>query len=367
MRIATRNNKIILTITCIIVGISISVFLKDIKGEDPASTTQHFIEKYMTNPNGTLASFLIDDGTANPDFGAGREALSESLGIWMQYAVEKQNADLFKQSYDILRNKFLSPKGYVFWKLRADGQPMVNTNALGDDFRIIDALLKAYDLWKQEEYLSIAEGISTTLMTSVRTNGYFVDYHDFSINYSSNSLSLVYVDASAMQSMKQHKLMDQVTYEKHMDLLLNMPVDGVFYPKLVDVNTKQYAFDKDVNLIDQLIVAIHSAELGMKPDRLIQFLKTEMDQNHKLFGRYNRTSKVAAVDYESPAVYGLAVLLALKSNDSVWAEQLNTHMLSFRDKDLSFKGGYVFSQNAHMFDNLIPLLAETSLHQATRK
>lgn len=366
MRIATRNYKFILAITCISVGFVISFLLKEGNAKNPTSSTQHFIEQYMTNPNGTLASYLIDEDSVNPNFGAGREALSESLGIWMQYALEKKSPELFKMNYDILRNNFLSPRGYIIWKLQADGQSKVNTNALGDDFRIIDALLKAYDVWKQEEYLAIAKEIAVTQQEFVRNNGYFVDYHDFLINYSSNTLSLVYIDAMAMQSMKQHKLINQDIYEQHIDLLVNMPVDGIFYPKLFDTHTKQYTFDEDVNLIDQLIVGIHCLELGIKPDRLIQFLKTELDQNHKLFGRYNRMSKRASVAYESPAVYGLAILLALKSNDPIWAEQLNTQMLSLRDEDLSFIGGYVFNKNTNIFDNLIPLLAETSLQQVTR-
>ncbi|UUZ81105.1 hypothetical protein LJK88_41370 [Paenibacillus sp. P26] len=363
MRIASRRNKIALAITCIGIGMVVAIILKEVHARNSTSSTQYFIERYMTNPNGTLASHLKDEASGNPNFGVGREALSESLGIWMQYAVEKKNQELFKKSYDLLKSKFLSPQGYIIWKLQPDGQSKVSTNALGDDFRMIDALLKAYDIWKQEEYVSTAKEVSTTLL-SVRNRGYFTDFHDFSINYSSNALSLVYVDTVAMQSMVQKKLIDQTIYDRHMELLKNMPVDGVFYPKLFDTNAGQYLFDEDVNLIDQLIVEIHRVELGIKTDRLIPFLKNEWDQNHQLMGRYNRKSQKAVVPYESPSVYGLAVLLALKLNDLAWAQQLNSQMLSFRDKDLSFKGGYVFDQNTNIFDNLIPLLAETSLQQA---
>ncbi|WP_409344029.1 hypothetical protein [Paenibacillus sp. MBLB4367] len=70
--------------------------------------------------------------------------------------------------------------------------------------------------------------------------------------------------------------------------------------------------------------------------------------------------------YESPSVYGLAILLALRVNDKGWAEQLVKQMLTLRDQDPSYAGGYVFGGNTHIFDNLFALLGETAWRQARK-
>ena len=52
-----------------------------------SSPTVSFVQDHMTNPNGTIATYLQDATSERADIVAGREALSESLGLWMQYAV----------------------------------------------------------------------------------------------------------------------------------------------------------------------------------------------------------------------------------------------------------------------------------------
>ncbi|WKL04358.1 hypothetical protein Q0F98_15345 [Paenibacillus amylolyticus] len=42
-------------------------------------------------------------------------------------------------------------------------------------------------------------------------------------------------------------------------------------------------------------------------------------------------------------------------------------MISMRSLDASYPGGYVFSGNTHMFDNLFPLLGETELQKLLKK
>jgi hypothetical protein len=363
-----RNRTfMILVILLIIVGITIMMVRKDKSMQRAASHTQEFIEQHMVNPNGTIATYLKDAASDHPDIVAGRESLSESLGIWMQYTVLQQDHERFDQSYQLLQKWFIAPQKYITWKLSSDGTSHVNTNALGDDFRIIGALLKAYEQWNQEEYRTTAQEISATLLKSVQKNGYFVDYHDFARDDSSNLLSLVYVDIETLQSMQGQHLMDPSLLQKYMDLLRDMPDDGVFYPKAYDVTTHQYSYDDNANLIDQLIVANHCAEMDLKPEKLIAFLKNEFKSNHRIMGSYNRVDRSAAVDYESPSVYALAILLALKVDDLTWANQLYDRMITFRDQDVSYRGGYVFDQNTHVFDNLFPLLAEAELHQANAR
>jgi len=333
-----------------------------VDGDIPS--TEMFIRNYMKNPNGTLATYLMEGQSGNPDIVGGREALSESLGLWMQYAVAKKDEAMFNNSAVVLTERFLTSDGYIAWKLQKDGTRNVTANALGDDLRIVDNLLQAAELWSNDAYRSLAAQIAKELIKSVTHNGYLVDFRDFSTRNATNILSLVYVDTSALKRMRDSGLIDGKTYDKHVQVLLELPNDGTFYPKTYQVETKQYAYDDTVNLIDQLIVALHSAKAGKKPVQLTAFLKNEFEKEHRLMGRYDRRSKLGNAAFESSSVYGLTVLLALELGDRDWASQLLERMLELRDQDKTYPGGYVFNGNTHMFDNLFPLLAETALRQS---
>ncbi|GIP28941.1 hypothetical protein J23TS9_40710 [Paenibacillus sp. J23TS9] len=324
--------------------------------ESPAQT-EAFIQKYMTNPNGTLATYLQEGSSTNPEIAAGRESLSESLGLWMQYAVLKKDKTLFRQNARVLEHYFLTPQHYLAWKLEPDGSSNIHTNALGDDLRVIGALLKAEQLWGMSSDREKAGTLTGTLLSSALVNGYMTDFHDFDRGESAQELSLVYIDSDALQLMQKAQLIDHAFYSKHIQLLENMPDDGAFYPKSFNVHNGQYTYDDSVNLIDQFLVGIHAAEIGREPEPLISFLKKEWSRSHKLYGRYDRATRASSVEYESPSVYGLAVQLALEANDKVWAGELYKHMLSLRDGNTEYPGGYVFDGDTHIFDNLLPLLA----------
>lgn len=277
MQIMNRKRRVWLVILVVGIAAAWIIFIKERFVMNDPSPTVSFVQNHMTNPNGTLATYLQDAPSEDEDIVAGREALSESLGLWMQYAVAKNDQVLFEQAYDQLTTYFLMPQNYIAWKLDANGASHVTTNALGDDFRIVDALLKAADQWGQsrEEKLTIASEIVRTLTQSVQNKGYYVDFHDFAHGNTPDTatLSLVYVDLRALQAMEQHEMLEPGTYAKYESLLKGMPNDGLFYPKTFNVETKKYTYDDTINLIDQLIVANHLTVIGRKPDKLITFLK----------------------------------------------------------------------------------------------
>jgi len=271
--------------------------------------------------------------------------------------VLKKDKTLFHQSSGVLEHYFLTPQHYLSWKLEPDGSSNTHTNALGDDLRVIGVLLKAEQLWGVSSDREKAGTLTGTLLSSALVNGYMTDFHDFARGESAQELSLAYIDSDALQQMQKAQLIDHAFYSKHIQLLENMPDDGAFYPKSFNVHNGQYTYDDSVNLIDQLLVGIHAAEIGREPEPLISFLKKEWSRSHKLYGRYDRALRTSSVEYESPSVYGLVVQLALEAKDKVWAGELYRHMLSLRDGDPEYPGGYVFDGNTHIFDNLLPLLA----------
>ncbi|MGF6353153.1 hypothetical protein ABIE27_001062 [Paenibacillus sp. 4624] len=354
----------------VVVSVAIVLLWRERFVMEKVSPTVAFVEEHMTNPNGTLATYLQEAASERADIVAGREALSESLGLWMQYALASDNEVMFEQAYKQLQKYYvIRPDIYIAWKLDFEGKAHVATNALGDDLRIMGALLQAADRWERgrADKLATASALSRTLTQRTEQQGYMVDFYDFKSGHSTDTLSLVYVDLLALQAMRDHRMLEPDAYSRYEDVLHKMPDDGLFYPKSMNVNTKAYTYDDKVNLIDQLIVANHVMEMGRKPDKLIAFLKKEFGTRGKLPGQYDRRTQAPAVDYESASVYGLSILLAVRSGDPNWAKQLYQHMIALRGQDKRYPGGYVFDGNTHLFDNLFPLLGETYLYNFLKK
>jgi hypothetical protein len=348
---------LIIAVICVVMAVILIMKLTN----NPRVSTEQFVRTYMINPSGTIASYLQDAPSTDPNVVAGREALSESLGLWLEYGIVMKDQKLFAEMTEQLRSKFMSPLGHIYWKLDKNGISHVTTNALGDDLRIVRTLLQAYELWNDQADLQLAKKLTTYLMDKTRLEGYLVDFYDEANHYYSPTLSLVYVDVDAFKLMKKHQLMNSDDYDKYIAILEHMPKGTLFYPKLYEIQSGKYTYDEKVNLIDQLIVALHLGETGMDNKPLLQFLQEQYAQHHKIYGAYDRHTLQPSVQYESPAVYALAILLALQQNDTEWAEKWHKRMLYFQTQHGKYAGGYVFDNNTHAFDNLFPLLAEAQL------
>ena len=76
------------------------------------------------------------------------------------------------------------------------------------------------------------------------------------------------------------------------------------------------------------------------------------------------------MNYESPAAYGLTILYVLH-RDTNFAKELYEQMTTFRNDNVfsRYYGGYVTGENnnTHIFDNVLPLLAEIELEKSKNK
>ncbi|MEH7235359.1 hypothetical protein [Bacillus sp. JJ1562] len=342
-----------LLIIVIVVWVAL-LFLKK-----PMSPTEAFIKKWMTNPNGTIATYVLPDEDFDADLAKGRESLSESLGLWMQYAIVVDDRKLFEKAHQSLVAYFLEDDGFVYWKLNKLGTNQVYTNALVDDLRMMEALFQAEKKWGRD-YSATAMKIGEFLSENNIRDEVLVDYYDWQNGFSAKSLSLSYIDPVAIESMWERGLLDAKTAERTTGILREAPLKGVFYPKSYRV--EDYRFTDEVHMVDQALVAYHQAKLGIVAEDFLEFVKKEMMGAGVVYGRYQLVNGQPTVEYESPSVYGFLLMYSVEIGEKELAEKIYRRMASFRnsDKDSPYYGGYSVdkSGNTHAFDNLVPMLAE---------
>ena len=355
MKVQVKGVRIFAALLIIVIVIGIALLFWNNKSSSP---TQTFIEKWLTNPNGTIATYVLPDDEFDTDLAKGREALSESLGLWMQYAIVVDNRKLFEKAHQTLIAYFMEEDGFVYWKLNELGTSQVYTNALVDDLRIMEALFQAQRKWGGN-YGVTAVKIGEFWNTQSQV-AFLTDYYDIQYGYSGETLSLSYIDPVAIESMWERGLLDAEKAQRTIGILRKAPMKGGFYPK--SYGASGYRFTDEVHMVDQGLAAYHQAKLGIVSEDFLAFVKKEISEAGVVYGRYKLGNGQPTVEYESPSVYGFLLMYSVEIGERELAEKIYRRMIAFRndEKDSPYYGGYSVdkSGNTHVFDNLVPMLAE---------
>ncbi len=218
--------------------------------------TEHFILRHMVNENGTLATYRLEDTKAGTGEAKGREALSESAGLWLQYTLDKDDQALFDEQVKVVQNNFVHKDRIVLWKVSEKGEMQSATNALIDDLRIIEQLYRAYEMYKEDRYKNLADQLSDAVLRYNKKDNYYVDYYDADAGKQSGFATTSYINPHAFSYMKKYGKVSAEQYQEVVQFLANYPRHGWVFPKEYKEDGT-FTYDKEVNLIDQSYVAYH--------------------------------------------------------------------------------------------------------------
>lgn len=263
-------------------------------------------------------------------------------------------------------DEYYLEEGFVYWKIEENGKSSVSTNALIDDIRITESLIQASEHRDEEKYLNAADSIVDYLSEHNVNEGILTDFYDRTHDEASSVITMSYIDLEALNTLSEQNKIDDDVKETTVNILTEAPIENGFYPKSYNVENRAYHFDDDINMIDQLIPAYHLSREGIDSDILLSFIREEMDERGVIHGVYDRETKEPLVEYESPAVYGILTMYLLEIGETELAEDVFQRMKDFQvqDRNNEYYGGYsVYDDDTHIFDNLLPMLAELELYQ----
>ncbi|ELK48625.1 glycosyl hydrolase family 8 [Halobacillus sp. BAB-2008] len=345
----------VLLMTCLAFGFFV---FGSFSGHADNADTLRFIQRSMTNKNGTLATYLKDETGIDSDEVRGREALSESVGLYLLYTLETNDQKRFRKMYRILDNKFLMDDGFIHWKLSKNGKAEVMTNALVDDLRIMNALYLASERWSVPAYKKTADEIGKFIGDHLLRSDTLVDFYDRTNSHTPGSLTLSYLDPKSLDILLERGHISQESFDHMLGILRNLPEQNGFYPKSYGVKNGNFRFEEEVNMIDQLIVASNRAQHYGEDTTFTSFLLAEWQNNGVVYGRYDSKSKKTTVPYESPASYSLMIQYAIQIDNKELALLAYERMIQFRTNSREYRGAYSVTEgNTHIFDNLLPLLS----------
>lgn len=314
----------------------------------------------MIDENGLIHTNL-KDVEADLTIPAGKDSLSESVGLWMTYTILKRDQELFNEINETLQDYFLTEESVIVWKVENEGEKKVKANALIDDLRILGVLLQAGELFDQSKYKKQALKLGETIVRKNQYKGYLTDFYDLNTNTCSNRITLSYIDLTTLKKLHDYGIVSKTLLVNMTELIETLPSGNIFYPFYYSIDEQKYFYADEVHMIDQVYIAYHLARQGKVKNSFLAFIKSEIEKG-QLFGRYDSVTFEPTVEYESPALYGLAVLYSLEAGEPDLALRLYTRMKHFMINDLDhrYKGGYIdlLNSDTHIFDNLLPLIAE---------
>ncbi|WP_342544415.1 hypothetical protein [Lysinibacillus sp. FSL K6-4013] len=335
-----------------VVFLSISCTGKEVKVEKaPLSSTEQFVIEDLLNDKGLLRTDL----TNQKDI-----FLSESVGLWLAYLLEKDDQVRFNEQINVMKSYFLA-NDFIVWRI--EGTRKASVNALIDDLRIIRVLLSAGEKWQDSTYLQLGKKIGENLVRYGMNEELFVDFVDVDSHNKANTLTISYIMPSAFHEMEENGLLSQQQVQHQLAIIQNVPrANAGFFPKYYDITTEKYVFDKELHMIDQLYTAYHLASIDGDTAVFKDWLLNLLKRDNKLYGRYNPQTNQPTVDYESPAVYAMAARYMLAIDEQQIAQEFIEKMENLKDPTT----GYVDkkTRSTHSFDNLLPLLAEREVKNA---
>ncbi|WP_060207602.1 glycosyl hydrolase family 8 [Sporosarcina koreensis] len=351
-----RNTCILIISLLLIIGVASKVTSMK-KQEGAFAKSQLSAEQFI------LEHFMKKDGRIQTDLlGQSDVYLSETVGLWMEYLLAKDDVKQFDQQVHVLEEHFLTKDYLVTWEVR--GMASAPANASIDDLRIMNALFEAGRKWNKTAYTKLALKMGEGLGNYQINGGLMVDYIDLKSKYQGTTITLSYIIPSAFDFLKENNFIPQRIYDDTVSLLVEIPYTSLgFFPKAYDIKTKHFSYDEEVNLIDQYYIGYHRAQWGGDVMPLLDFTKEAFSKgNGKLYGRYDSKTGTPLVDYEAPAVYALAILMCLEIGEADMARALLAQMQTLQQMDETeeYYGGYIDvpTLDTHTFDNLLALLAE---------
>lgn len=323
-----------------------------LKGSE--TVTQEFLSAQMTDVNGGIHSGYEANSNENT---LKTDVLSESQGAVLEYAVLKENKNLFDTCLSYI-DHYMWENGMISWQV-VNGEA-AKVNALIDDFRIYESLVRANDLWGG--YETQIQNYNQYMLQYGVNNDQFIDFYDFEHKQSAGRFTLCYADFSAMQMLAKADANYQPAYENALEIVTAGRISNEFplYYSWYNYETSAYE-TTDLNMSEAMVTLLHLAEIDALPQQTINWLRKETFGDG-VRARYDINGDVVpGYGYESTATYALIAMIGEEIGDSELTGKALKKMEKMRvnDADLQYNGAFGNKDGTGItsFDQIMPMLA----------
>lgn len=342
------------------VGEAEGMMKRALQGRDEVGFS--FISEKMSNQNGGFFT-NAEENPKDAKSPSGRDILSESQGFVMQYAVIKNDQELFDDVWNFTKTN-LFENGLTAWYVSEDGKK-ASANALLDDLRIWASLYSAGEMWNtryRDDALELQTAIKKYCLDK---KGRIVDFVDLNNGNQADTISLQYSDIVVLKKMAETDAEFEAAYNNAVNILLDGRISDQFPLYYKSYNYKTRSYDTgNLNAAEALYTLWNLSRAGLLPDDAFQWVKERVIAG-TLGARYRTNGDIVfGYDFHSTAVYGLAALIAMEANDDEMLDMALRRMERkfVLDSDDQMFGAYTQKGAVvYSFDQLLPLLVNANL------
>ncbi len=323
-----------------------------------------YLDAHLSNGQGGV--FASSNKSASSP--AGNDVLSESQGLMMAYALERNDPDRFRSAWAYARDNLRASNGLFAWY--AGEKDTAGVNALLDDLRRWRALDGAAARWGDGEYAAEADELLRAILdTSCNGENGLVDFVDLNTGARADTISLCYLDLETLAAMTEKESGFAPVLARAEELLKNGRISEAFplYYAKYDYRSGTYGLE-DLNTAEALYTLLHLARAGKLDQNAFSWLRDRI-KDGTLAARYHVDGTVVpGYEYHSTAVYGLAARVALEAGDGPLFELAVRRMERKYTLDAEAQLYGAYSQKGatvYAFDQLIPLLVNAALDERT--
>ena len=325
---------------------------------------EKFIKSNLTNDKGGIMTSYLKEKDKNP---TGDDVLSESQGIILEYAVIKNDKELFQRTLEYI-NKYMKEDELAAWVIQNGKSNRVN--AILDDLRIYKGMEKAPEIFGDfSEKLKIYR--DNIYKYNVNRNN-LVDSYDFKYKTKADRITLCYADLKTLNNMALSDTRFNDIYENSLKIVQEGYISDIFpfYYNYYNYKTKNYE-KSEINTSEGMLTLLHLAEIKQLPNSTVQWLKDTIS-NKRILGRYNVDgSVVQGYEYESTAVYAIAALIGKEINDNELVNLAISNMERMRINNVNSKFNGAFGNEdgtgIYSFDQCMALIAYGKLEERNEK
>ena len=291
--------------------------------KEDESAQRHTNKQYMNEEQ------LIHAYPNNPN----SQYLSESIGLYMNYLLLKDDEKEFNKQVAGLKEHFLekSNRGlYIRWVVKEE----TDVNALIDDVRIIHALQTGAVQFDQSSYRDLADKLMKVIESEQLIDGIYTDFIDGKTDIPAQRITLSYLTPDFFNVLENT--------DSSKRILMSLNKDELFFPEYYDIKTQSYVKSPEVHMIDQLLIALNRHSVGQPSPTFQKWIIKEWRKKGKLFGQYRRNTGNPSVPYESLSVYAYAFMYFQKIGKTDLAKEVQ------QQADSLVKQGIL--KEAHFFD-----------------
>lgn len=329
-----------------------------------AAGTQEFVLQAMMNEQGGMYTEYSaeESGSGHP---AGKDVLSESQGLLMQYALAADKKELFDRVYRFAKQQ-MQAEGLFAWYV-AEGE-MAGSNAFLDDLRIYGALLEADKKWGGYEQDALEVG-NALLQKNCSKEG-FVSFYDFSSKRMGKEISLCYIDLETITQLTQQGNCPEMLQNMQQILQDGYISDEFpFYYGSYSYESGRYS-QESLNMAEAMYTLYHLSKTGDLKESSENWILEQL-RNGGIMARYTVDGEIVKdYGYESTGIYALAVLIGLNCKNEEMVTKALSRMEEIRIFDSSsfYNGafGNIDGTGIYSFDQCVSLLAYQALDGSYR-